>query len=91
MMLLPFVAIAFSLAVIIPLCRGDPKRRRSARLQGEGMGTRARRMLAAIACLPGLVCALAGDASAFLIWLGGTAVAGWFVALWFGQARQDAA
>ena len=50
-----------------------------------------RRLLAAAACLPGLVCALAGDASAFLIWLGGSAVAGWFVALWFGQARQDAA
>lgn len=84
------LAIAFSSAIILWLGRGDPKRRRTARLPGEGQSVRTRRLLAALACLPGLYCALTGDAAAFMIWLGGCAVAGWFVTLGFAQARQDA-
>jgi hypothetical protein len=89
-MILPLAAVAFSLVPIVLLCRGDPKRRRTSGLRGEGFGVRARRLLAAVACLPGLACALAGEAPALLIWLGGCAVGGWLVALAFGEARQDA-
>lgn len=84
------LAIAFSAVVIVLLGRGDPKRRRTARLQGEGQRAGTRRMLALLACLPGAYCALIGDAAAFMIWLGGCGVAGWFVALGFGQSGQDA-
>jgi hypothetical protein len=89
-MLVAILAIAFSSAIILWLGRGDPKRRRTARLPGAGQSVRTRRLLAALACLPGLYCALIGDAAAFMIWLGGCGVAGWFVTLGFGQARQDA-
>lgn len=88
--LAPILAIAFSTAIIAILGRGDPKRRRTSRLSGEGQSVRTRRVLAAFACLPGLACALTGDAAAFFIWLGGCGVAGWFVALGLRQARQDA-
>lgn len=90
-MAVPILAIAISTAIILFLGWGDPKRRRTARLPGEGQGPAARRLLAGTACLPGLYCALAGDAAAFLLWLGGCAVAGWFVTLGLGQARRDAA
>lgn len=90
MMLLPAAAIAFSAVILLLLGRGDPKRRRTARLPDGEMPVRMRRLLGAAACLPGLVCALLGDAAAFMIWLGGAGVAGWFVALGFGQARQNA-
>ncbi|ABQ69910.1 hypothetical protein Swit_3564 [Rhizorhabdus wittichii RW1] len=89
--LIPIFAIAFSTAIILILGRGDPKRRRTARLPGGGQSVRTRRLLAALACLPGLYCIFTGDAAAFFIWLGGCGVAGWFVALGFGQSRQDVA
>ncbi len=91
MMILLFAGIAVSSIIIALLGRGDPKRRRTAGLKGEGMNVTARRLLAAAACLPGLVYAVQADAAAFMIWLGGCAVIGWFVALWFGQTRQNAA
>jgi len=90
-MLVPILSVAISTAIIILLGWGDPKRRRTARLPGDGQSVRVRRLLAAAACLPGLYCALTGDAAAFLIWLGGCGVAGWFVTLGFGQPRQNAA
>ena len=90
MMLLPMATIAFSGVIIVLLCRGDPKRRRTAGLPGDEMRPSLRRILAGVACLPGLLCAVLGDSAAFIIWLGGCAVLGWFVALWFGQTRQDA-
>lgn len=91
MMLVPIAAIAFSAILIILLCRGDPKRRRTAGLPGHEMRPSLRRLLAGLACLPGLLCAVLGDSAAFMIWLGGCGVIGWFVALSFGQTRQDAA
>ena len=91
MMIAPITAIAFSGVIILLLCLGDPKRRRTARLSGREMSVATRRMLAAAACLPGLVCALIGDAAAFMMWLGGCGVLGWFVALWFGQTGKNAA
>ncbi|MES2497233.1 MAG: hypothetical protein V4618_14065 [Pseudomonadota bacterium] len=90
-MIMSLLAVAFSAAIIVILGRGDPKRRRTAKLAGEGQSVRTRRLLSALACVPGLYCALAGDAAAFMIWLGGCAVAGWFVALGFGQTGQDLA
>lgn len=90
-MIIALLAVAISAVIILILGRGDPKRRRTAKLAGEGQSTRTRRLLAALACMPGVYCALVGDAAAFMIWLGGCAVAGWFVALGFGQAGQDLA
>lgn len=90
-MLVAILAVAFSTVVILILGRGDPKRRRTARLPGEGQSQRTRRLLAALACLPGVYCAVTGDAAAFMIWLGGAGVAGWFVTLGFGQTGQEAA
>ncbi|WP_238995740.1 hypothetical protein [Sphingomonas solaris] len=83
--MLALVSIAVSTLLLIALCAGDPKRRRAARAGSEGQGTATRRLLAAAACLPGLLCVLLGDPAAFLIWLGGCGAAGWLVTLWFGQ------
>jgi len=88
MTMLTLAAIAFSTVIIVMLCRGDPKRRRSARLAGDGHATQTRRLLAAAACLPGLACALSGDAAAFLIWLGACAAAGWLTALLFARSER---
>lgn len=90
MIILPLASILVSTSLIILLCSGDPKRRRTARLPGEGLSVPVRRLLAALACLPGIGWALFGDAAALLIWLGGVAVAGWFIALWFARIRQRA-
>ncbi|MFY9351190.1 hypothetical protein [Sphingobium sp.] len=75
-MMLTLVAILASAGLILLLGLGDPKRRRAAG-QGEGHGASLRRLLAVAALLPGLAFLLYGDAAAFLLWLGGTAVAGW--------------
>lgn len=93
MALLTLASTAFSAAVIILLCLGDPKRRRSARIAGEGHGSNMRRLLAALAALPGILQAVSGNWAAFLIWLGGCAVGGWLVALLLspeqgGQTRR---
>jgi len=82
--LLP-ASLAFSIAVMILLCHGDPKRRRAAHQPGAAHGVSMRRLLAVAGLLPGLVLAGTGDAAAFLIWLGGCAVGGWLVALWAGR------
>ncbi|WP_165322789.1 hypothetical protein [Rhizorhabdus phycosphaerae] len=88
-LLLPSAAILLTTTLIALLAAGDPKRRRSARLSGDGQGKSLRRVLAAFACLPGAVLAAMGDAAGFMLWLGGAAVAGWFVALLFAQTRQE--
>lgn len=88
MTMLALAAIAFSTALIILLCRGDPKRRRSAGLSGDGMSATTRRLIAAMACLPGAYCAALGDAAAFLIWLGGCAAGGWLIALLFARTAR---
>jgi hypothetical protein len=74
-------ALAVSAALVILLCLGDPKRRRAAGLAGQSSRAR-RRSLALAALAPGVVCASNGDAAAFLIWLGGSVLAGWGAALW---------
>ncbi|MFT3966202.1 MAG: hypothetical protein QM690_09995 [Sphingobium sp.] len=79
-------AIAFSAILLFLLYRGDPKRRRSARLSGKGQGQTQRRLLAALASVPGIVAIALGDAAAFFIWLGGCAVAGWICTV-AGSAR----
>jgi hypothetical protein len=76
-----FAAIAFSLAIIVLLWRGDPKRRRVAGLQGSGHGAIMRRLMSAAVLLPGLALAAAGDSPAFLVWFGSCAIGGWLVAL----------
>jgi hypothetical protein len=88
MMMLALVAIAFSTFVIAALCLGDPKRRRSARVGGEGHQKTLRRLLAAAACAPALFFIFQGDSAAFLLWFGGCAAAGWFVTLSFARSRQ---
>lgn len=76
---LPLAAIAFSMAVLLLLWRGDPKRRRAAGLPDLGHGPALRRPLAMAALLPGLGLAILGDPAALLIWLGGCAVGGWLL------------
>jgi hypothetical protein len=79
--MLGLAAIALTTGFLIVLCLNDPKRRRAAKLPGEGHGEATRRLLAAAACLPGIACLVLGDAAAFLVWIGGLGVAGWFVTL----------
>jgi len=83
-------ALALTTLLIVALAAGDPKRRRSARLAGEGQSSRVRRLLAAFACLPGILLAGVGDAAGLMLWLGGAAVVGWFVALAFAEAGKEA-
>ena len=77
-------AIAVSALFLALLSRGDPKRRRAARLDDEGHRPALRRLLALAAALPGLACALWAGGAAFVIWLGGCGVAGWLVTVWYG-------
>lgn len=74
-------AIAASTTLVVMLCLNDPKRRRAAGLSERQLSTRMRRSLAAAAVVPGAVCAFNGDAAAFLMWLGGSGLAGWGAAL----------
>jgi len=76
------LALALSAMLIVVLCQGDPKRLRAAGLRSAAMLPRRRRGLAALACLPGLGCALSGNSAAFMLWLGGCALAGWISATW---------
>ena len=80
-------ALAVSAALILLLCIGDPKRRRSRRIAGQGRSAAFRKPLSAAVLLPGAYLAFAGDAAAFLIWLGGCSVLGWLVAQLFGLAK----
>ncbi|MEJ7933766.1 hypothetical protein WG907_05765 [Sphingobium sp. AN558] len=82
-------ALALSTACILAVALGDPKRRRSARLSGNGHRPAQRRLLTVCALLPGLFCIGHGDPSAFLIWLGGCAVAGWLIAIAFSRAAAS--
>jgi len=91
MILLSVATVVFSAVILALLGLGDPKRRRAAGLGSGEMTVAKRRLLAGIACLPALLCVALGDAAAFMIWLGGCAVVGWFVALWLGQTGKDVA
>jgi hypothetical protein len=69
---------------ILGLCIGDPKRRRAAGSH-PGMPVGLRRFLTVAACTPGAACLLLGEAAAFMLWLGGSALSGWFVASYFAH------
>ena len=73
-------ALAFSLAMIALLWRGDPKRRRISGLRDVGQGGWRHRLAVVTALLPGVILAIIGDSAAFLVWLGGCALGGWGVA-----------
>ncbi len=88
MTMMILLSIAFSAALLATLCHGDPKRRRSARLQGAGQSVMMRRLIMAAACLPGLLWALQGNPAAFLVWLGGCGAGGWLITLCQGQLRM---
>lgn len=88
-MLLVLVATAISVLILLALCLSDPKRKRAAGMRETGQTGRLRQVLTAAACLPGLLCALIGDAAAFLIWLGGCGVIGWSLAIWFSRGAQE--
>ena len=79
--MLGFAATAISALLLAILCRGDPKRRRSARLVDRGTSRAARWTLGLAACLPGLACLLLHETAAFLIWMGGTGIAGWLIVI----------
>jgi cobalamin synthase len=83
MMIMLLASIAVSAALLALLCLGDPKRRRSMKLSGDGQGATTRRLWTVVSLLPGLAFVLWGDAAAFLLWLGGYAVVGWLVTLGF--------
>lgn len=89
MLYLALIALALSTIPIIMLCAGDPKRRRAVGGKGGGMTSGQRRLLVAAACAPGLICALLGDAPAFLMWLGGCALLGWTLAACLPAQTND--
>ncbi|WP_336967402.1 hypothetical protein [Sphingobium aromaticiconvertens] len=80
--------VVFSAVPILLLCIGDPKRRRSVK-KSDGMAKGMRRLLVAIAVIPGIVCAAAGDSAAFLMWLGGCALLGWAATFCFRVADRS--
>ena len=85
MTVLAIAAVAVTALILGLLCIGDPKRRRTAGLRGEGYRTTARRAFAAAAMLPGLGLALMGDAAAFLVWIGAATIIGWLLAQSFNH------
>lgn len=86
---LALVALVLSTIPIVRLCAGDPKRQRTLGARYGGMAPAQRRLLGAAACVPGLICALLGDAAAFLIWLGGCALVGWILAAYWPAHLRD--
>lgn len=88
--LLALIATGLSTLALCALCIGDPKRNRATGSRAGGQTRRKRLLLAFATCLPGLICALTGDAAAFLIWLGGCGVMGWSLAIWFNRRAQEA-
>jgi hypothetical protein len=82
-MTLLLAALAISTALLVLLCLGDPKRRRSAHLPGEGQRCAVRRLVALASVAPGIACAVGSGAAAFLLWLGGYALVGWLMVLAF--------
>lgn len=86
--LLP-AAIAFSIAIIALLWRGDPKRRRVVGLPDRGHSVIKRRIMLAMVLLPGMFLAAIGDAAAFLVWFGSCAIGGWLIAQLPCQERPN--
>jgi hypothetical protein len=75
------IGVGLSAFFLVLLCLGDPKRSRTSGRKGGAQGSRTRWLLVSACVSPGLAFALAGEGAAFLIWLGGTAMAGWLVTL----------
>lgn len=82
-------AIATSIALMVWLWSGDPKRRRVAKLPVNGVGANWRLFVTAAVLLPGVVLAALGDSAAFLIWLGSCAMGGWLLAQLRGRKAID--
>lgn len=76
---LALAALALAAIPVALLCVGDPKRRRAAGEPG-GMSSGRRWLLVIATIMPGLACALLGESAAFMLWLGGIALAGWGLA-----------
>lgn len=74
-----FAAIGTSLALIVWLWHGDPKRRRISGLSPTGNLPGKRRILAFGAAMPGIALAGAGDSAAVMAWLGSCCIGGWLV------------
>jgi hypothetical protein len=80
------VALALSLTGILYLRFTDEKRRRVLGLAPRSRRPRSRIVAWAIVLLPGLVLLFTGHASAFLIWLGSSAVCSWLIVSWRGAS-----
>jgi hypothetical protein len=92
MLLLILLSVGFTAAALLPMCVGDPKRRRTARLVLGSHSKAVRRVLVLAALLPGVALVLDGRVAAFLIWLGASAILGWLLTLviaQFGTPRVD--
>lgn len=81
-------ALVLTSIPMLILCLGDPKRRRTIGNQASGMPSRQRRLIAVVACIPGIICVILGDAAAFFVWLGGCGLIGWALAAWFASRRR---
>lgn len=88
MMLVLLASIALSTGLLLILCLGDPKRRRNLRMADGAQHPTMRRVLTAFSLLPGIPYLAAGNVAAFLLWLGGYAVAGWLVTLGVFQIQR---
>lgn len=83
------LAILCSGTIILALCNRDPKRLRTTDGKLTAMAPRHRRLLVAVACIPGIACLLLGNTAAFLMWLGGCALLGWALAGYYGARRSE--
>lgn len=83
---IPLLACVWSLAMLCALAWSDPKLRRNIPVK---VSPTQRRLLAALALLPGAILLLAGLAAAFLIWFGFIMLAGWGVAIALAPACRD--
>ena len=72
-------AISLTLVMLALLWWSDPKRRRTARAPASAQPLPLRRFYLIAALLPGAALALQGDAAAFLLWLGSSAIGGWLI------------
>jgi hypothetical protein len=81
MMIQVLAAITFSTLLILALCLGDPKRRRTARRDDKAQSRTMRLLLVPTACLPILWFTASGDAAALLLWLGACTANGWLITM----------
>jgi hypothetical protein len=82
------LTLTLSLLPLIALALRDPKRLRSRRSARRGASRAERRVFAMASLVPGVLLAAVGQWPAFLIWLGGIAIAGWLLALSLAGTRS---